>query len=155
MWKLSSTPGIPSRIMTTSTHIAVYALFTRGEEILLGRRKNTGRWDGYLSPPCGRLEVGESVRSGMIREIAEETQAKVEPDDLVLTHVRHRVEGWSRLQFYFRVTAWDGEIFNAEPGLCEGWEWFPMEDLPRDVVPHSAQVLGLCRRGVRYSEEGW
>lgn len=141
--------------MTIDTYAAVYALFTREEEILLGRRRNTGRWDGYLSPPCGRLEVGESVRSGMIREIREETQAKVEPEDLVLTHVRHRAEGWSRLQYYFRVTAWDGEIVNAEPDLCEGWDWYPMEDLPRDVVPHSAQVMGLCRRGVRYSEQGW
>lgn len=137
------------------THAAVYALFTREDEILLGRRQNTGRWDGYFSPPCGKVEPGESVRDGMIREIKEETGVHVEPEDLVLTHVRHRNGGQARLQFYFRVTSWDGEITNTEPDLCAGWDWYPMDDLPQKMAPHNAQVLGLCSRGVRYSEQGW
>lgn len=137
------------------THCAAYALFTRDQEILLGRRKNTGRHDGYLSPPCGRVEPGESVRQGMIREIKEETGVHVEADDLHPAHHRHRNTGWSRHQFFFLVTGWDGEIVNAEPELCEGWEWYPYGDLPRRVVPHTAEVIGLWRRGVRYSEEGW
>lgn len=141
--------------MTTDTHCAAYALFTRDGKILLGRRKNTGRSDGFLSPPCGRIEPGESVRHGMIREIREETGAEVGLEDLDLAHVRHRSTGWSTHQFYFHVTGWDGEIVNAEPGLCEGWGWYPVDGLPNDLVSRTAHAIGLWHRGVRYSEEGW
>lgn len=135
---------------------AVYALFTRDNDILLGKRKNTGRWDGYFSPPCGGMEADESIRDALFREIKEECAVHVEDDDVSLVHVRHRKgPDWEAVQYYFQVTGWDDDIVNAEPGLCENWDWYPLDDLPRELVPHTAQVIGLWRRGVRYSQSGW
>jgi len=142
--------------MTNQTRSAAYALFVRGDDILLGKRKGTGRWDGYYSPPCGGIEPGESILAGLAREIREETGVVIDPEDATLAHVRHRRgEGFEAVQYYFRVTAWDGEITNTEPGLCEGWGWWSINQMPQPFVPHTAAVIGLIHRGVRYSQSGW
>jgi len=142
--------------MTNGTRSAAYGLFVRENEILLGKRQNTGRWDGYFSPPCGGIKPNESILDGLIREVREEMGVTIGPEDANLAHVRHRRgEGFEAVQYYFRVTAWDGEITNAEPELCEGWEWHPIDWLPQPFVPHTAAVISLIHRGVRYSQSGW
>lgn len=142
--------------MTHETRSAVYALFARDDDILLGKRQATGRWDGYFSPPCGGVEPGESILNALVREVKEETSVIIEPEDATLAHVRHRRgDGFLAVQYYFRIASWDGEIVNNEPDLCAGWEWWNLNQMPQPFVPHTAAVIGLIRRGVRYSQSGW
>ncbi|MCI4371390.1 MAG: NUDIX hydrolase [Thermoplasmata archaeon] len=58
--------------------LAVGAIVFRGESVLLVKRAaepNKGRW----SVPGGALEVGETVKSGAVRETREETGVSVRP----------------------------------------------------------------------------
>lgn len=61
---------------------AVSALLVDGERVLLIRRQaepNRGRW----SFPGGTVELGETIRDAVVREVREETGLSVEPLEVV------------------------------------------------------------------------
>jgi ADP-ribose pyrophosphatase YjhB (NUDIX family) len=72
----------------------------RAGRILMHRRTDSGLW----SIPGGGMEVGETVRQTVVREVAEETGLKVEPDRLVgiysdPRHVIAYTDGEARQEF--------------------------------------------------------
>jgi 8-oxo-dGTP diphosphatase len=54
--------------------VSVYGVVIREDEVLL-----VPQWDGY-DIPGGGVELGESLRSAIVREVYEETGLTVEPD---------------------------------------------------------------------------
>ena len=76
--------------------IAAHLLVMRGDELLFGRRVNTGFSDGMWHLPAGHLDAGESVTAAAIREAAEEIGIAIDalPGDVVeypavaINHVR-------------------------------------------------------------------
>ena len=61
---------------------AVSALLVRGDRVLLIRRRaepNRDRW----SFPGGAVDLGESVRHAVVREVREETGLRVEPGEVI------------------------------------------------------------------------
>jgi ADP-ribose pyrophosphatase YjhB (NUDIX family) len=75
----------PSRPPRHSVSVSA-AIVDDDERFLAIRRSDNGNWE----PPGGVLEVAESIESGLIREVAEETGLAVKP--LALTGVYKNME---------------------------------------------------------------
>lgn len=132
---------------------AVFVVFRRGENILLGRR--LGGWgSGLLCPPGGHVEAGESFSAAAIREMREEIGIELELHQLVPHHIMHRknAEGQERIDMYFVVENWQGEPVNKEPHKCSELVWLDQKDLPGDCVAIFKQGFSLGLKNVMYSE---
>ncbi|MFI6151449.1 hypothetical protein ACIBCA_01990 [Kitasatospora sp. NPDC051170] len=63
--------------------------------------------------------------------------------DLTLVHTLHHLDaddGRSRLQLFFRAARHQGRLQTAEPHKCEELRRWPLDRLPHDTVPYTAQV---------------
>lgn len=135
---------------------AVYLVLEKNEQILFSRRFNTGFEDGNYSFPAGHLEGNETAREAMVREAKEEIGITIDPSKLKMVHLMHRHCGdHERLDMFFTVEKWEGEIKNTEPHKCDDLSWFSKDDLPRNVIPYIGQFIDCYNQGVNYSEFGW
>lgn len=135
--------------------IDVHLILRRGEEILLGQRRNTGFADNCWHMPSGHTEEGESASAALIREAAEEIGVSIELAEPRFVHLMHHRTNSGRIALFFEVTRWDGEPTNQEPDKCVGWEWFALTDLPANMIPYAAQALVNYAKGETYAERGW
>jgi|GEM_PF-168240 len=134
--------------------VDVHLLLLRGEEVLLSRRSGTGYADGLLHAPSGHLEAGEDVRSAMIREAREEIGIDLDPARLEAVLVmQHRApHGTARIGWFFaaRHRPGDAEPVNREPGKCSELGWWPLRDLPDDMVAYCRAGIDAYRAGHRF-----
>jgi 8-oxo-dGTP diphosphatase len=146
---------------------AVYAIFLRdfsndtrwkpfGEgwraqsdvRVLLMLRQNTGYQDGNWGLPSGHVEAGELPKEALVREVKEELGVTIGMRDLISRHTSYRTahdNTGDRVDFFFSIGVWLGEITNTEPYKCARLEWFPLGELPQNVMPHVREAL----------ESGW
>ena len=121
---------------------AVYLMPMKDNQILLSRRFNTGWMDGMHSLISGHLGGNESVNEAMIREAFEEASIVVNEDDLIPATVIHRkTPDEEYIDFFFVITKWQGEIVIGEPNKCDEMKWFPIDDLPENILPHIKEAL--------------
>lgn len=135
--------------------VAVHLLFIRDENILLLRRFNTGYEDGKYSLVAGHLEAGETVTQTAIREAREEAGVNIAPEDVHVMQVCHRKSDDERIDFFVLVEAWGGEIENMESDKCDDLSWFPLAELPANMIPYVRFGIENYQKGVFYSEHGW
>lgn len=130
-----------------------YLFFRDGENILLSLRKNTGYRDGEYSLPAGHIETGEYPIAAAIREAKEETSVDINLADIELAHTMYRLrDDHSRVEYFFVVKKWNGELSNAEPAKCGGLDWFPLEQLPENTIPYIRTAIERYAKGDIYSE---
>jgi 8-oxo-dGTP diphosphatase len=138
---------------------AVFLIFRRDDHILMLRRAHTGHRDGWLSLPAGHLDGGESATAATVREAKEEVGVTLQVENLKFVHAIHRRAeedlAEERIDLYFEVLAWEGEIINAEPHKCSELVWAAASDLPDDVIPYVRSVIEEVQAGSFYSEFGW
>ena len=60
-----------------------------------------------------------------------------------------------RVDVFFTTRSWRGEIVNREPHKCSRLEWFPLKDLPENMIPYIRKALQSVLKREFYSEEGW
>jgi ADP-ribose pyrophosphatase YjhB (NUDIX family) len=132
-----------------------YLLLVKGNTILLSRRYNTGYEDGKYSVPAGHLEEHETIRQCAIREGLEEVGITIQPENLDLVHVMHRKQEDERIDYFFLVQQWGGEITNNEPDKCDDLQWFPLDKLPENTIPYIRSAIEMYQKKVIYSEFGW
>ena len=60
----------------------VGAAIVRGDEVLVAQRSG-GTYDGQWEFPGGKVEPGETQLAGLVREIAEELGAAIEPEEFL------------------------------------------------------------------------
>jgi SAM-dependent methyltransferase len=133
--------------------VDVHLILLRGREVLLARRAGTGYADGLLHAPSGHLEDGEDVRAGMIRETAEEIGIDLAPHELEAAVVmQHRSpDGRPRIGWFFTARLAAGaEPVNREPDKCSELGWYPLDDLPQDMVAYCRAGLDAFRAGVPF-----
>lgn len=134
-------------------------VFIRDGKILLGRRANTGWMDGYYCLPAGHGEDGETVAQATAREAMEEIGIEIDPKELTLVHVQHRWAsdggGHSRVGYYFVPKHDLGEPKNMEPDKCDDLQFFPLSNLPKNMVEPFREAVLCITRGEPYSEFGW
>ncbi len=139
----------------TGASVNAYLILKQGNKILLHLRKNTGYCDGMWSLVAGHVENGESATVAMIRETHEEIGIKLSYDQIKVVHVMHRQTNRLNVDIFFDCPLWEGNIKNCEPEKCESLEFFPMENLPVNIVDYNAVVLKAISNGEFYSELGW
>lgn len=132
-----------------------YIFLIKDHKILLGRRCNTGFEDGNYGLPAGHIEEFEPLTAGTVREIKEEIGLDVQPEDLRLVHVMHRIGDDERMDFFFVADKWTGEPQNTEPEKCDDLSWFDLDRLPSNMIPYVATALQNYLQGQLYSEFGW
>ncbi|SMC90383.1 NUDIX hydrolase [Lentzea albidocapillata] len=138
--------------------IDVHVLLVRDGEVLLTRRRDADpRFDGLWHLPSGKLDAGESVLDGAVREAAEEVGVVIEPGDLRHVHTLHAngsgVE--PRLGLYFEVRRWSGEPVNREPEKCSELRWFGLDALPEDIISYPAAGITGYLAGESFGMLGW
>lgn len=130
-------------------------LIDADDQVLFGRRQNTGFEDGAYHLPSGHLEAGESVVQALIRESKEEIGVIVSPEHVEFAHVMHNSSSGGRVAFFFVVRTWDGSPENCEPGKCSELRWFPFGHLPDHLIDYCRRALWHIAAGQAFSVYGW
>jgi 8-oxo-dGTP pyrophosphatase MutT (NUDIX family) len=145
-----------------ATYLAPHILLHRPDgRVAMLRRAGSGYRDGWLCPPAGRIEYGEDVLAGAVREGGEEAGVVLRPELAEPVHTMHRWEetlpgpSHAIIDVWFRWRSWDGEPHVAEPDKATELVWIDPDDPPADVIPHCAAALKLITAGVGYGSHGW
>jgi 8-oxo-dGTP diphosphatase len=98
--------------------------------------------DGYLCPPGGHVEVGETPLIAATREIKEELGVTIDPNDLEFMCVAARNSSpneYVAYEFVLRDKKYDYR--NAEPEKCSELVWVDPKHLPLEVIKQFEQII--------------
>jgi len=133
----------------------VHLMLRKGNEVLFGRRQNTGFEDGAWHVPSGHLEAAESVVDAVIREAEEEIGITIKPEDASFSHIMHNSSSGGRMAFFFTVRKWEGDVENREADKCSALEWFPVSALPDHMIAYCKVAMDHVAHGTTFSVYGW
>ena len=132
---------------------AVFLLLKNKNNILLLRRFNTGYQDGNYTFVSGHVEDHEMPIDAVIREAQEEANIILNKEDVHLLHTMYReATDGMRIDLFFTVDTWIGEIKNLEPNKCDELKWFTLDALPSNCIPFIVLLLEKLKEGISYSE---
>jgi ADP-ribose pyrophosphatase YjhB (NUDIX family) len=134
---------------------AVYLILIKKKKILLSRRFNTGWMDGKYSLVAGHLDGNETVSQAMIREALEEAKITIRKEDLIPATVIHRKAAIEYIDFFFVAKKWIGEPKNGELNKCDDLSWFPLDNLPDNLLPFVREALENYKNKNPFFESGW
>lgn len=122
----------------------------QGKVLLLAQTAKNG---GKHTLPGGKVDVGETPITALIREAKEEADIDISPETLKLVHVLHRQKSEATLVImYYKTNKWQGGLVSKEPKKFKKTIWFPILDLPKNISKITKSVLEQYRSGVLYSE---
>ena len=142
--------------------VDVILLLMKNGRILLRERANTGYGDGAYEPPTGQLADRETIVETAIR-VAAEAGIAIRAENVSLAHVMHDVSGSGRIAFFLTVSGWQGErgVQGERGALGErggqgghaapGARWFPVGNLPTNMLDRSRVALRNYAEGMRFS----
>jgi mutator protein MutT len=130
--------------------IAVYIFLIKEGQILMARRFNTGWQDGNYGLPAGHLESGESLVNALLREVKEESGVDLNINDVELVHTMHRKNKY--MDLFFIAKKWSGEPKIMEEDKCDDMKWFPLSELPTNIVPSVKFAIENYQNGIIFSE---
>ena len=124
-------------------------------QILLHRRQNTGYQDGKWDiAGSGHVDEYETAQTALIRECNEELGIDVNLEDITFVHLSHRLStDRTYYDIYFLVTAYGGAPSIMEPNKCSELKWFPINNLPNDIIECRRQDIQNYLQGIHYSEK--
>ncbi len=141
--------------------LAAYALVRRPDALLLTRHSARGPRPGTWSLPGGGVAHGETPRSAVVREVAEETGLVAVVGDLLGVHDEHftgtaphgREEDFHGVHLVFAATVTDDPAHDdgggprpQDPdGTTDAVAWVPLADVESGVVPVSTLVTAALR----------
>lgn len=141
---------------------ASYLILIKDNKVLLSRRFNTGYEDGNYSMVAGHVDKGETFTDCIIREAEEEAGIILKPEDLKVFHIMNRnsqqgieKEENERIDVFFVAEKWDGKIENREIDKCDDLSWFPLDNLPINIIPYVRYIVENYGKDIFYSEFGW
>ncbi len=112
--------------------------------------------DGKYSLIAGHLDGKEKVSDSMIREAFEEAGIRVSKKDLKPVKVLHRNSGGQEyIDFFFIAEKWEGEPAIKEPNKCDDMQWFPVDNLPENILTYVKDVIENYKNGIPFIESGW
>ena len=87
------------------------AVLRRGDgSVLLGQRAEGTFYPGYWEFPGGKVEPGETPAQALVRELAEELEIAVAPEDVLPWVVRKHAYAHAHVRLhFFRIGRWSGE----------------------------------------------
>ena len=134
---------------------ASYLVLQKDNEILFARRCNTGYQDGNYQVPAGHIDAGELPSEALIREVKEEIGITIKPENVKFAHTSFRPmmdETGDRVDYFFIVETWEGEVTNCEPDKCDHLLWTTIEKMPENTTPHVRIVLECIGKNEPFSE---
>jgi len=127
--------------MEEAIGVPVIVLDKTKKKILLGVRKNC-YGAGTYGLPGGRLELNELLEECAKRELLEETGINVKSLEFIGA-IRDFQKDHNFIHFGFVCNNFDGEVKLMEPEKCEGWQWFPLDNLPENILPGHVQAINI------------
>jgi 8-oxo-dGTP diphosphatase len=111
--------------------VGVGLLVTKGNKILLGKRKGS-HGEGEYAGPGGHLELGETIEKCVLRELKEEAGPDIKIKNLgFLCFINMRRYLPKHYAHIHMSAEWQsGQPINAEPEMSEGWDWYDLNNLP-------------------------
>lgn len=135
---------------------AVFLVLRKDDDILFQRRQNTGHGDGKLSLVGGHVDKNEPALTTLCREAKEEIGISIRNSDAKFVYVLHRKQDEEeRIDIFFEVKKWGGEVINCEPNKCSELVFCSTNQIPRDTLPYIRHALNDMRNGTSYGEYGW
>ena len=124
--------------------IALLALINEKNEVLISLRKNKEEYNGYWEYPGGKIENGETLEQGLLREIQEELNISVTKSCIApLTFAVDEEEMNETILFLYVCRKWDGSITSL---LNQKIEWVKPIDLVQYQMPRSNLFLNSILR---------
>jgi len=131
-------------------------ILERDGKILLGMRhpdpdkadsafRSAGEW----SLPGGKLEWGETIEDGAIRETKEETGITIKNPQVISVH-NCKNEHAHFMTVGLLTHEWTGEASVMEPDEIIKWEWFDLDHLPSPRYFPSFEVIENYTKGKFY-----
>jgi 8-oxo-dGTP diphosphatase len=151
--------------------VDVILLLMRNDRILLRERANTGYGDGAYEPPSGQLADRETILETAIRVASAQAGIAISAENVSLAHVMHDVSGSGRIAFFLTVAGWRGECPASSTSAsttsasttsasttsastacpAPGVRWFPVGDLPTNMLDRARVALRNYAEGMRFS----
>lgn len=120
----------------------VLNIILRENQVLMLLRQN--KFDTNLySLPGGCLEHGETVISGAIREIKEETNLDVSAENIKVVSSMHRITPWDwhSTEFVLVCKKFSGTPQIMESDKCSDLHWFNLDNLPENISLYAKQAI--------------
>lgn len=136
--------------------LGVGVLIVKENKILLGLRnpdkmKASGEFQGQgtWTMPGGKVEFMETLVHAAKRELEEETNLKATKLDFLcisddMTDTAHYVT------VGFIVREYKGELKTMEPETILDWQWFDLDDLPKNLYKPSQKCIEKYKKGLIY-----
>ncbi len=142
------------------TRVASFIILIRDNQIFLVQRGNTGWRDGDWALPAGKVDEGESFHTAAVRELTEETGVIAQPEDVRFAIMQHRApddlpNATAWVDVYFVCEKWQGEPTNSEPHKHSDAGWFPLDDLPDNLIECHPGAIQAWQNGESYREYEW
>jgi 8-oxo-dGTP pyrophosphatase MutT (NUDIX family) len=124
-------------------------IFDGRGRLLLQQRSDGGQW----GLPGGSVEVGESLREAVVREVREETGLRVAPGRLVGVYSEPRLQVvrypdgnvWHYINVCFECAVRGGRLTTCDETLA--LDWVSPARLPRTLLPnHRIRIRDARRR---------
>jgi 8-oxo-dGTP diphosphatase len=133
--------------------VSANLLLMEDKKILLLRRFNTAWGNGKYTVISGHLDGNETIAEAMVREAKEEAGIELDVANLKVVHAMHRIADIECIDFFLTTTSWQGEPQNAEPDKADDIRWFPLDDLPENILPNIKAAIGYYQNQIPFSEE--
>ncbi len=129
--------------------VGVGVMILRKGKVLLGKRHfdpekadSELHGEGCWTMPGGKVSYGEKLKEAAIREIYEETEIRVNNDDLDLISVTDDIlKDAHFVTIGYLCIKYNGEPKVMEPDEITEWKWFNLDKLPSPIFFPSKEIL--------------
>ncbi len=137
----------------------VGVLVIKEGKILLGLRnpdkdkaKSNLRGEGMWTMPGGKLRYDEDFEDAAARELNEETGMALHTCKIICVN-NDRNEYAHFITLGILAETFSGEPHTMEPEAILEWQWWPINNLPKNIFPSSAKILEDYKKGVFYQRK--
>ncbi|MCF7910062.1 NUDIX domain-containing protein [Candidatus Pacearchaeota archaeon] len=128
-------------------------IISQNPQVLLGlknpEKKFGGKWNGW----GGKVELGESIEEGLLREIEEESGVKIKkPEKFGEILFKFEIEEEPDHEVHiFRAENYNGELKPSDDFLK--YDWFHFEKLPDEMMPADKKWIPFLVQGKKFKGE--
>lgn len=133
-------------------YIGVFLLLSKDSKVLLLRRHDD-HLNGLYMLVAGHVDEGETLTGALIREAKEEAGIHIHQNDLhllcVIPHPNAPYKGKTAdiINFVFLCEKYDGSVQNNEPHKCDKMGFYPLDNLPSPLTPHTQKAIDAYKNG--------
>lgn len=152
----SKTPLPPNFSKEKRRFIGIGIIFAKNDLVLLIYRHGSFLNRDTFGLVGGLAQKHESLGDAAIRIADTEIGIEIEKKDLNLIHcISSQEDGIEVIGFYFVVTKWKGEPYNAASDTHQYISWCPVDRLPENLIERNRIAIESMKNGILYSEYGY